>query len=325
VLDGVASLIDKSLLRPPAPEQEDPRLYPFEMMRQYGLEWLAACGELEQACDAHAAYYLAFAEKVESILLVADQVVWQERLEPEQENLRAALWWLLERHEGEAALRLAAALRQFWLLGDAVSEGRIALEHALEVCKESQSAVSPAVRAKALYVAGWLAYWQHDSVQATPLLEDSLKLYRSLEDTRGAAAALTCLNALRRDRDDRGTTAAQSKEGARDSRERGEHEKLTEIGVMEGVKPGPAYRSERPSLSPVRLTEPPAPFMYEALTAREGEVLQLLSMGMSNHQIAERLILSRHTVNGHVQSIYGKLCINSRSAATRYALEHHLS
>lgn len=325
VLDGVASLIDKSLLRPPAPEQEDPRLYPFEMMREYGLEWLAACGELEQACDAHAAYYLAFAEEVESILLVADQVVWQERLEPEQENLRAALWWLLERHEGEAALRLAAALRQFWLLGDAVSEGRIALEHALEVCKESQSAVSPAVRAKALYVAGWLAYWQHDSVQATPLLEDSLKLYHSLEDTQGAKDALTCLNALRRDRDDRGTTAAQSKEGARDSRERGEHEKLTEIGVMEGVKPGPAFRSERSSLSPVRLTEPPAPFMYEALTAREGEVLQLLSMGMSNHQIAERLVLSRHTVNGHVQSIYGKLCINSRSAATRYALEHHLS
>jgi len=57
----------------------------------------------------------------------------------------------------------------------------------------------------------------------------------------------------------------------------------------------------------------------------EGEVLQLLAMGLSNHQIAERLILSRHTVNGHVQSIYGKLGINSRSAATRYALEHHLS
>src|SRR5256885_10366318 len=119
VLDGVASLLDKSLLRPPTSRQEAPRLSPFEMMRGYGLERLAASGELEQACDAHAAYYLAFAEEVESILLVADQVVWQERLEPEQENLLAALWWLLERHEGEAALRMAGALRQCWGVADA--------------------------------------------------------------------------------------------------------------------------------------------------------------------------------------------------------------
>src|SRR2546421_12422104 len=127
------------------------------MMRGYGLERLEASGELEQACDAHAAYYLAFTEEVESILLVADQVVWQERLEPEQENLRAALWWLLERHEGEAALRLAAALRQVWGLADAVREGRTALEQALEACKGNPPAGSLAVRAKALYAAGWLA------------------------------------------------------------------------------------------------------------------------------------------------------------------------
>jgi predicted ATPase/DNA-binding CsgD family transcriptional regulator len=327
VLDGVASLLDKSLLRPPTTKQEAPRLSPFEMMRGYGLEQLAASGEFEQACDAHAAYYLALAEEVESILLVADQVVWQERLEPEQGNLRAALWWLLEHREGEAALRLVVALRQFWVLADAVSEGRIALEQALEVCDESQPAVSLAVRAKALYAAGWLAYWQHDPVQATPLLEVSLELYRSLEDTQGAEDALTCLNALRRDRDDSDTATAQSKEGTRDTRKRGELGELTEIEVRKGNEADtrPTFRSERPSLSPVRLTAPPAPFMYEALTAREGEVLQLLAMGLSNYQIAERLVLSRHTVNGHVQSIYGKLSINSRSAATRYALEHHLA
>src|SRR5260370_33990655 len=295
------------------------------MMRGYGLERLEASGELEQTCDAHAAYYLALAEEVESILLVADQVAWQERLEPEQGNLRAALWWLLERREGEAALRMAPALRQFWVLADAVSEGRIALEQALEVCDESHLAVSPAVRAKALYAARWLASWPHDPVHASPLLEDSLELYRSLEDTQGTMAVLTCLNALRRNRDDGGeTSAAQSKEGTKDSRKRGE---IAESGVREGKEADtrPTFRSERPSLSPMRLTALPAPFMYEALTAREGEVLQLLAMGISNSQIAERLVVSRHTINGHVQSIYGKLGINSRSAATRYALEHHLA
>jgi DNA-binding NarL/FixJ family response regulator len=60
------------------------------------------------------------------------------------------------------------------------------------------------------------------------------------------------------------------------------------------------------------------------LTAREVEVLRLLAQGLSNHQIAEQLVLSPYTVNSHTQSIYGKLGINTRSAATRFAVDHHL-
>jgi len=72
-------------------------------------------------------------------------------------------------------------------------------------------------------------------------------------------------------------------------------------------------------------TTPLSSSTYEALTAREVEVLRLLAMGLSNKQIAERLVLSPHTVSGHTQSIYGKLGLNTRSAATRYALEHHFA
>lgn len=60
------------------------------------------------------------------------------------------------------------------------------------------------------------------------------------------------------------------------------------------------------------------------LTAREREVLDLLSQGMSNKQIAEQLVLSPFTVSRHVQSIYNKLGISSRSAATRLAIEYQL-
>lgn len=60
------------------------------------------------------------------------------------------------------------------------------------------------------------------------------------------------------------------------------------------------------------------------LTAREKEVLYLLAKGLTNNQIAEQLVLSLYTVNRHVQSIYGKLGVNSRSGATRYAIEHQL-
>ena len=77
--------------------------------------------------------------------------------------------------------------------------------------------------------------------------------------------------------------------------------------------------------STVRSTEPLFPLAYEELTAREIEVLRLVALGLSNKQIAGRLVLSPHTVNGHIHSIFGKLALNSRSAATRYALEHHIA
>ena len=323
VLDGVTALIDKSMLQKPAHGRDEPRLYLLELLREYGLERLAACGELEQTRDAHAAYYLALAEEAKSARPHADQGAWQERLEREVENLRAALEWLLEHNKVEAALRLAAALRQFWALPGYLDEGRGFLEQALEASKEID--VSPTVRAKALYAAGWLACWQHDPRQATPLLEESLQLFRSLGDKRGTAAALTCLSTIIHDRGEVGTAAAMLKEGVRLYREIGESGDLTEIVVMKGMEPRPKILSESPTGSPGKSIKPPSALIYEELTTREIEVLRLLTTGLSNSQIAERLVLSPHTVNGHIQSIYGKLGLNSRSAATRYALEHQLA
>ncbi len=61
------------------------------------------------------------------------------------------------------------------------------------------------------------------------------------------------------------------------------------------------------------------------LTAREVEVLRLVAEGLSDAQVAERLVLSPRTVHKHLTSIYAKLGVHSRSAATRYAIEHHLA
>jgi len=60
------------------------------------------------------------------------------------------------------------------------------------------------------------------------------------------------------------------------------------------------------------------------LTAREAAVLALLAEGLTDAQIAARLFISRHTVNGHTRAIYGKLGVTSRAAATRLALDHDL-
>lgn len=76
---------------------------------------------------------------------------------------------------------------------------------------------------------------------------------------------------------------------------------------------------------PPAMPEPsPTPVIPNGLTAREVEVLRLVALGMSNSHIAEQLVLSPNTVNAHIQSIYRKVDVNSRSAATRFAIEHQL-
>jgi LuxR family maltose regulon positive regulatory protein len=61
------------------------------------------------------------------------------------------------------------------------------------------------------------------------------------------------------------------------------------------------------------------------LTAREVEVLRLLAAGLTDAQIAGQLVISSRTVNAHLTSIYHKIAVSSRAAATRYAIEHHLA
>jgi ATP/maltotriose-dependent transcriptional regulator MalT len=68
-------------------------------------------------------------------------------------------------------------------------------------------------------------------------------------------------------------------------------------------------------------TKPPYP---AGLSAREVEVLRLVAQGLTNEQVAEQLVISPRTVNTHLTSIYGKIQVSSRSAATRYAIEHNL-
>lgn len=88
--------------------------------------------------------------------------------------------------------------------------------------------------------------------------------------------------------------------------------------------PSPAVRIPQRTV-PVEVSPVPVPAATHAdLMAREVDVLQLLATGLTNNAIAKHLSLSTYTVNAHLRSIYGKLGVTSRSAATRYALEHRL-
>ena len=70
---------------------------------------------------------------------------------------------------------------------------------------------------------------------------------------------------------------------------------------------------------------PPAVSLPAGLTAREVDVLRLLSAGLTNAQIASHLVVSPTTINAHLRNIYNKLDVTSRSAATRFAIEHGLA
>ena len=84
-----------------------------------------------------------------------------------------------------------------------------------------------------------------------------------------------------------------------------------------------ASKGQKPTPTP---TTTASPQNYPAgLTAREVEVLRLLAGGLTDLQIAEKLVLSPRTVHAHISSIYSKLGVTSRSTATRYAIEHHLA
>jgi DNA-binding CsgD family transcriptional regulator len=71
-------------------------------------------------------------------------------------------------------------------------------------------------------------------------------------------------------------------------------------------------------------TAPSSPAYPAGLTAREVEVLRLVAQGLTNAQVAEKLVITPGTVNVHLTSIYSKLQVTSRTAATRYAIEHNL-
>jgi ATP/maltotriose-dependent transcriptional regulator MalT len=192
VLDGVASLVDKSLLQHvEQPTGEEPRFVMLETVREYALESLEALGETEAAQRAHAAYFLALTEEAAQGMAGPQQAVLLERLEQEHDNLRAAMQWSTSHaEEGKAmALRLGGALLSFWYVRAHFSEGRDFLARALA---RSDKVAAP-VRAKALYAVSQL----HDALgsldRAEECCEQSLALYRELADTRGIASCLHLL------------------------------------------------------------------------------------------------------------------------------------
>jgi predicted ATPase/class 3 adenylate cyclase len=198
VLDLVASLVDKSLVRQSASDAE-PRFSLLETIREFSLDQLEAAGDLAEARRRHADYFLELVEAADPRLIGPDQVVWLDRLEAEHGNLVAALSWARDGHpRGDrtaagvpatlAGLRLAGGLHWFWWLGGHVGEGRRWLA---EVLTWDGGDEGLPARARVLYAAGTLAMIQGAYEEAERLLDDGARTAETLGDTITAGRCLT--------------------------------------------------------------------------------------------------------------------------------------
>lgn len=193
VLDGVASLIDKSLLQQMGQDEDEPRLTMLEIIREYAQERLTASGEEEHVRYAYANYYLAFVEKAEQLLKGTEQLIWLRRLDREQENLRATFNWLISHEEAEKVLRFCSALWRFWETRGYWREGRRWLKAALALPEAEKQT---AVRARALSMAGLLAALMGEIPEADQLLSESMILFKDVGDEIGVAHALSLLGGV---------------------------------------------------------------------------------------------------------------------------------
>ena len=196
VLDLLSLLVDKSLVLVIESSEGEARYRLLETVRQYAQERLAEAGETTTIQARHLDWLVDLAERAEAELRGPRQVDWMDRLEGEQDNVRAALSWSLARPEhGEATLRLVGALYRFWQVRH-IAEGLSWLTQALKAASGSGQADLPtwqASHARAAIGAGVLARDLGDSQTARRWIEESLALRRNLGDRWGIGQVLNNL------------------------------------------------------------------------------------------------------------------------------------
>ena len=192
VLDGIASLVDKSLLRTEDPLHGQPRFTMLQVVRDFALEQLDALGETERLRRAHADYY-------QGVIIAAEPMLRRdpgpviEQYRADLPNIRAALRWSLEVKEGGRVARMAIAMWPFLWIAGLLSESVEVVQQALV----DETALSAAERAHARLGLGMLAFGQGDYERAAPALETAIDLYTQLGDVRHVATALVPLGVIR--------------------------------------------------------------------------------------------------------------------------------
>lgn len=173
-LPVLSELLENSLVR----RLDNGRFDLHELMRQYAAERLGKDEAMRRAAQARfLASYLDLAETAAPQLIGTDQLVWLDRLESEQDNLRQALTFCLERGETALAARLASALGRFWWLRGNPHEGMRWFRQILALSPEALPGTGHAYA-----MAGLLARTVQAYDEAQTWLEKGVALLRQEDD-----------------------------------------------------------------------------------------------------------------------------------------------
>jgi non-specific serine/threonine protein kinase len=205
LVDGVASLVAKSLLRRQEGSADQPRFGMLETIREFGLERLEASGEAEEIRRRHATRCVALVEENARRLEGPDARAWAAALDAELPNLRAAMAWAIGGNHAEVALRICAGLDDYyWLLGNLFREGRAWAEQALALGGE----VDTGLRLAAMNAAAGTNHHHGEYDRLQQIAEEMLAIARREDDRRGEAKALFRLSFVASHRGDRAAAVA---------------------------------------------------------------------------------------------------------------------
>lgn len=194
VFDGLASLVDKSLVQPKERAGGEPRFALLDMIQAYARERLEAFGEAATMRRRHAEYFVALAERAEPGLRLAGYDRWCRVFEHELDNIRTALEWSLDASNAAEAdrvtlgVRLAGAIGMFWYGKGYHVEGFGWTQRLLVRLDEAPARYHP----KFLISAARLAWFQ-DLGLGRGLIRRALDCSRELGDALHTAWALTFL------------------------------------------------------------------------------------------------------------------------------------
>jgi predicted ATPase/class 3 adenylate cyclase len=183
-LDDLDALVETSLIKPVA----NGRFLMLETIREYAAERLAESSDRAELARRHAEHYLEVARSTNLSEEGQGRPAQHELAVAELPNFRKALEWAVEDGEPELGVRLMLALEQFWV-AQAPFEGQLWLERLLPRANE----LDVSLRARALLEYGGLVFIVGDFARGTEIDEESLALFRSVGDERGAAEVLARL------------------------------------------------------------------------------------------------------------------------------------
>ena len=188
VLDGLGSLVEKSLARPVPGSETEPRFAMLATIREYAMERLVASEDADAIHRRHTAAFLALAESSASELTGPSGRRWLDRLELDHDNLRASIDRAIDRSDVETALRFLAALWRFWQIRGHLHEAQ---DRAGRILALPGVAEQPAtLRARALGGAGSIAYWRGDAADIKRLYTLALDAARKSDDKAVLAESL---------------------------------------------------------------------------------------------------------------------------------------